>query len=572
MSLVGKKGVDISSNNGSVDITKIKKAGYDFVMIRCGFGEDITSQDDNRWEENVKKCEAAGMPWGAYFYSYACSESSAKSELAHALRLLKGKKPTLPVAFDMEDADGYKARHGGWNKTNVDRACRIFLEGIAKAGYYPMLYAGFEEMNNYISSEVWNKYDIWFPHWASACGYKGKNLCMWQYGGETNILESNSISGIGVIDKNICYKDYPTIIKSGGYNGWPKTASTAKPSAAATTTKATVTEAQLRQSVADIINSWLGAKEGDSTHAEILRIYNAQNPLPVGYRMQTHDAWCAATVSAAWLKAGIAQYTGTECGCGRFRDDAIKRGIWVENDAYKPKIGDAVIYYWSDNGVGDCKTGADHIGLVTAVNGNSFTVTEGNTGNGIIGKRTMQVNGRFIRGFIAPNYAEIAKKVSGVVTVTKPTATTPKTTTIPDITYRVRSAGHWLAAVKNGATAGIRGKAITDIAIKAAKGSVKYRVHIKGGRWLPFVTGYDVNDSNNGYAGMGYAIDLVEVYYYTPSDVVNGIGYLRAKYRVSPTNSGFYDYQFDNEKTNGQDGYAGYPSKAVDQFQLTLAK
>ncbi len=572
MSLVGKKGVDISSNNGSVDITKIKKAGYDFVMIRCGFGEDIKSQDDNRWEENVKKCEAAGMPWGAYFYSYACSESSAKSELAHALRLLKGKKPTLPVAFDMEDADGYKARHGAWNKTNVDRACRIFLEGVAKARYYPMLYAGFEEMNNYISSEVWNKYDIWFPHWASACGYKGKNLCMWQYGGETNILESNSISGVGVIDKNICYKDYPTIIKSGGYNGWPKTASTAKPATAATTTKTTVTEAQLRQSVAGIINSWLGAKEGDSVHAEILRIYNAQNPLPVGYKMQTHDAWCAATVSAAWLKAGIAQYTGTECGCGRFRDDAIKRGIWVENDAYKPNIGDAVIYYWSDNGVGDCKTGADHIGLVTAVNGNSFTVTEGNTGNGIVGKRTMQVNGRFIRGFIAPNYADIAKKVSGVVTVTKPTATTPKTTTIPDITYRVRSAGHWLAAVKNGATAGIRGTAITDIAIKPAKGTIKYRVHIKGGRWLPFVTGYDVNDSNNGYAGMGYAIDLVEVYYYTPSDVVNGIGYLRAKYRVSPTNSGFYDYQFDNEKTNGQDGYAGYPGKADDQFQLTLAK
>ena len=138
MSLIGKKGVDISSNNGSIDIAKIKSAGYDFVMIRCGFGENITSQDDNRWEENVRKCEAAGMPWGAYFYSYACSEASAKSELEHALRLLKGKKPTLPVAFDMEDTDGYKAKHGGWNKTNVDRACRIFLEGIAKAGYYPM--------------------------------------------------------------------------------------------------------------------------------------------------------------------------------------------------------------------------------------------------------------------------------------------------------------------------------------------------------------------------------------------------------------------------------------------------
>ncbi len=568
MSLIGKKGVDISSNNGSIDIAKIKSAGYDFVMIRCGFGENITSQDDNRWEENVRKCAAAGMPWGAYFYSYACSEASAKSELEHALRLLKGKKPTLPVAFDMEDTDGYKAKHGGWNKTNVDRACRIFLEGIAKDGYYPMLYAGFEEMNNYISAEVWNKYDIWFPHWASACGYKGKNLCMWQYGGETNKLESNSIPGVGVIDKNICYKDYPAIIKQGGYNGWTKTGSTAT-----TTAKATVTEAQLRQNVADIINSWLGAKEGDSVHAEILRIYNAQNRVPVDYKMQVHDAWCAATVSAAWLKAGIAQYTGTECGCGRFRDDAIKRGIWVEDDAYKPKIGDAVIYYWSDNGVGDCKTGADHIGLVTAVNGNSFTVTEGNTGNGVVGKRTMQVNGRYIRGFIAPNYAEIAKKVSGVVTVTKPsTTTTTVAATIPDIFYRVRVAGHWQSQVKNGATAGIRGKAITDIAIKAAKGSVKYRVHIKGGSWLPWVTGYNTSEHSNGYAGNGKAIDAVQVYYSTPADVVNAHGYYKAKYLVSPLKKGFYSYQYDTENTNGQDGYAGSYGKTIDRFQILLSK
>ena len=187
--------------------------------------------------------------------------------------------------------------------------------------------------------------------------------------------------------------------------------------------------------------------------------------------------------------------------------------------------------------------------------------------------RTISVNGRYIRGFIAPNYADIAKKVSGVVTVTKPsTTTTTVAATIPDIFYRVRVAGHWQAQVKNGATAGIRGKAITDIAIKAAKGSVKYRVHIKGGRWLPFVTGYDVNDAKNGYAGMDYSIDLVEVYYFTPADVVKGVGYLRAKYRVSPTNGSFYAYQYDNETKNGQDGYAGYTGKAIDQFQLTLAK
>ena len=71
MNLKGKKGVDISSLNGNVSIEKIKDAGYDFVMIRCGYGSDLAVQDDSQFENNVRKCEAAGVPWGAYLYSYA---------------------------------------------------------------------------------------------------------------------------------------------------------------------------------------------------------------------------------------------------------------------------------------------------------------------------------------------------------------------------------------------------------------------------------------------------------------------------------------------------------------------
>ena len=91
MNINGKKGVDISSANGNVSIEKIKKAGYDFVMIRCGYGSDIASQDDSQFENNVKKCEAAGVPWGAYLYSYALNTDEAKSEAHHVARLLKNK-------------------------------------------------------------------------------------------------------------------------------------------------------------------------------------------------------------------------------------------------------------------------------------------------------------------------------------------------------------------------------------------------------------------------------------------------------------------------------------------------
>ena len=222
MGLSGKKGVDLSSLNGAVDMQKIKDAGYEFAMLRCGYGSDIRVQDDTQFENNVRQCEALGIPWGAYLYSYALSTEDAKSEVRHVLRMLKGKRPTLPVAIDMEDADGYHERHGGWNYDNVNNVCKIFVEEIRAAGYYPMIYTGLEEIHNYISAEVLNSCDLWFAQWWKRPEYDGDNMGMWQYGGEENYLESNSIDGVGVVDKDKCYRDYPTIIKNGGFNGWGK--------------------------------------------------------------------------------------------------------------------------------------------------------------------------------------------------------------------------------------------------------------------------------------------------------------------------------------------------------------
>ncbi len=136
-------------------------------------------------------------------------------------------------------------------------------------------------------------------------------------------------------------------------------------------------------------------------------------------------------------------------------------------------------------------------------------------------------------------------------------------------TYGVKSGGRILPFVTNLSDfAGIQGIPITDAAIKVNKGSVKYRVHIKGGGWLPYVTGCNWNDPINGYAGNGQIIDAIEVYYSTPADIVNKYGYQKAQYRISPVNGNYYSWQYDNETGNGQDGYAGCFGVAMDRFQL----
>lgn len=175
---------------------------------------------------------------------------------------------------------------------------------------------------------------------------------------------------------------------------------------------------ELRNKVVSIMLSWVGGTKGSAAHKEILKLYNSFVPLPRGVKMEASYDWCAATVSAAWIKAGIAAYTGIECSCGRFIEDVAKpKHEWIESDSITPKIGMACVYDWSDSGKGDDKTGHDHIGMVTAVNGKTFTVVEGNSGSpAAVRKKQRTVDQKYIRGFISPDYDAIAKKMTPAAT------------------------------------------------------------------------------------------------------------------------------------------------------------
>ena len=118
--------------------------------------------------------------------------------------------------------------------------------------------------------------------------------------------------------------------------------------------------------------------------------------------------------------------------------------------------------------------------------------------------------------------------------------------------------------------AGIKGKAVTDIAIRVSEGSIWYQVHTASG-WLPAVGGYDTGDYENGYAGNGSKIDAVRIYYNTPKSLADKTGrYLVAKYKVSPINGDYYDWQYDDQTSDGQDGYAGLFGNNIDRLCITL--
>lgn len=173
-----------------------------------------------------------------------------------------------------------------------------------------------------------------------------------------------------------------------------------------------MTEKQIREKVVATAEAWLGAKTGSAQHKEIIRIYNAQRPLPRGTQMQESWAWCAVFVSAVSLKLGLRDIMPTEMSCHQMMLLYKKLGRWVENDAYVPLPGDVILYDWQDgtNYAATDNTGTpDHVGIVTSCDGKTIRVIEGNASNKVV-TRALEVNGRYIRGFGIPDYASKASE------------------------------------------------------------------------------------------------------------------------------------------------------------------
>lgn len=208
-----KKGIDVSKWNGTVDFKAVKKAGYDFVIINAGYGRYI-NQKDPYFETNYQRAKDAGLDVGAYWYSYAKTAAEAEQEAKTFVEAVWGKKFEYPLCFDIEDI----SQRGLSNKT-INDMCKSFCSYLEKNGYYAVIYSFGGWLENRINATNKKTYDIWLAEWTYAskpCVYTG-SYGMWQFSSTARV------PGIDYsVDVNRAYKDYPTIIKNAGLNGFPK--------------------------------------------------------------------------------------------------------------------------------------------------------------------------------------------------------------------------------------------------------------------------------------------------------------------------------------------------------------
>ena len=222
------RGIDVSVHNGAIDWNKVKAAGIQFAILRAGYGR-VASQKDGKFEENYKNAKTAGIPVGAYWYSYAVTPDEARLEAQVCLEILKGKQFEFPIFFDQEEK---KTLDTG--KANCSAMIRVFCEVLEKAGYWVGLYTSRSCLSTHIEDDIKTRYAIWAAEWASKLNYSG-SVGIWQYSSKGKI---NGISGD--VDLDTAYVDYPTSVKKAGLNGFAK--QTAEPTTSPKTeTNKTVT-------------------------------------------------------------------------------------------------------------------------------------------------------------------------------------------------------------------------------------------------------------------------------------------------------------------------------------------
>ena len=373
------RGIDISHYNGwpfNADTNKAYDES-DFVVVKATQGTNYKYL--GYFKPAIDTVIADDKLAGAYHY--AAGEDPIK-EADYFISVVRPYLGKIILALDWEAKQNKAWKNTHWVKKFIDRVksetnqtCFLYtnMDGIAQckevANKVPLWFAGYPQNKNswsipkwpsHYSTKPWTHYDIW------------------QY-----------TSGEDTLDRNLSNLTLEDWIKYAGGK----------------VENVDVTA----ETIINIMEGWKGLSKKDKSHKVIIDLYNSYKPLARGYKVSYTDNYCAATVSAAFIKAhAVDLIGGTECSVQKFIDIFKRKGIWNEDGKITPKPGYIITFNWDDTTQPN-DGWADHIGVVVSVKGGYITTIEGNYG-GEVNQRHIKVGDGRIRGYAIPKYKVIEEK------------------------------------------------------------------------------------------------------------------------------------------------------------------
>lgn len=211
------KGLDLSEHNRGVKIKDVKNLGWQFAILRAGYtgyGEGRMKRKDALFESYYKQAKDCGLPVGAYWYSCCNDKASGRAEAEFMYEnCLKGKQFEYPIYIDIEDQ-----RWQMKNPKGVTDGIIAFCETLEAKGYFVGIYSSTYWFKTYLQIQRLEAYSKWIANWSSKKPeVKFSGFDMWQNS------STGKVSGY-TVDTNIAYKDFKSIIKAAGLNGFKKAA------------------------------------------------------------------------------------------------------------------------------------------------------------------------------------------------------------------------------------------------------------------------------------------------------------------------------------------------------------
>lgn len=195
--------LDISFWQDTLDFAKIKKAGYDNIILRAGYGTTI----DSKFNEYATACKKNNINIVAvYWFIYATNLTEVKANANKCLEVIKAYKPKI-VFVDFEYDTVNKAAKKGvkLGAKECDSFTIEFCETIKKAGYTPGYYANTDYYKNMYSSVKNKGYVFWLAHYKSDYSYHEPPIkCdFFQY------TDRGTVPGISgkKFDTNVCFSE-----------------------------------------------------------------------------------------------------------------------------------------------------------------------------------------------------------------------------------------------------------------------------------------------------------------------------------------------------------------------------
>ena len=193
--------IDVSIWQGEIDWQAVAADGVEGVMIRVGYrgygSETGVLCEDERFRENLRGAQEAGLAVGAYFFSQAVTEEEAREEAAFAVSLLEEETLTLPLAFDWERVSPADARTAHVTGEQLTAFAHAFCTEVEEAGFLPMVYFNQDTAYRMYDLAAVDAYPFWLAEYDAVPSF-AYAFTLWQYS------DAGTVAGIGPsVDLNL---------------------------------------------------------------------------------------------------------------------------------------------------------------------------------------------------------------------------------------------------------------------------------------------------------------------------------------------------------------------------------